>query len=356
MDPAPGGSLDPSGPPVTAAAYRSAAMGRSRSKWPFTAAVLVTGAVDGFGDGESGPQPARRGVGREDRWVRGDALALLQGFTIGITAERRAEEQGDLFRKRGAAIMYGPTLRVFSVVDAEELRATTLEIIAQPPDFLLASTGFGMRTWLSAAEAWGLRPALLEALGRAKVANRGAKAASANNAAGLSEWWRAPNERFDELVERVLVEPLAGTRVALQLHGRAEPAAAVRLEAAEAEVIEVDAYRTSLPADPGPAHALIEAACARELAAVTFTTAPAVHNLFVLAREASREHALRRALNGPVVAACVGPVCAEGAVDEGILDPLLPPRPRLVPLVQALTDRLVCRPGGKDASSARIER
>ena len=34
-------------------------------------------------------------------------------------------------------------------------------MIARPPDFLLASTGFGMRTWLAAADSWGLRDALL---------------------------------------------------------------------------------------------------------------------------------------------------------------------------------------------------
>jgi hypothetical protein len=41
-----------------------------------------------------------------------------------------------------------------------------------------------------------------------------------------------------------------------------------------------------------------------------------------------------------VVAACVGPVCAEGAIDEGIVDPLVPSRARLIPMVETLTDRL----------------
>ena len=127
--------------------------------------------------------------------------------------------------------------------------------------------------------------ALLEALSKAKVANRGAKAASANKAVGLSEWYRAPNERIDELVERVQAQPLAGSRVVLQLHAMAVPEAVVRLGAAGAEVIEVDAYRASLPTDRAPARDLIEEACAQRLAAVTFTTATALHNLFVVAQE-----------------------------------------------------------------------
>jgi hypothetical protein len=49
---------------------------------------------------------------------------------------------------------------------------------------------------------------------------------------------------------------------------------------------------------------------------------------------------LRQALKGRVVAACVGPVCADGATDEGVLRPLVPSRARLVPMIQALTDHL----------------
>ena len=102
----------------------------------------------------------------------------------------------------------------------------------------------------------------------------------------------------------------------------------------------IDAYGASLPVDPSAAYGLIEAVCGGRLAAVTFTTAPAVHNLFVLADGLGSSDALRTAFNGSVVAACVGPVCAEGAFDEGVVAPLVPARARLVPLVQTLTERL----------------
>ncbi len=266
--------------------------------------------------------------------------APLAGLTIGITAERRAEEQASMFHGRGAETLWGPTLRVFTIADDDELRAATEHVIRRPPDFLLASTGFGMRTWLSAAEEWGLRPALLHALRQARVLNRGAKAASANTSAGLVEWWRAPDERFDAVLDRVLAEPLAGTHVVVQIHGMPAPRAVARLNDAGADVTVVDGYRASLPSDTAPAGALIDAACRGELAAITFTTAPAVHNLFVLADAHGRAEELRAALNGPVVAACVGPVCAEGAIDEGVIEPLVPPRSRLVPMVQSLTERL----------------
>jgi uroporphyrinogen-III synthase len=261
-------------------------------------------------------------------------------MTIGVTAERRAGQQMDLLSRRGADVLHGPTVRVFSVDEDQVLKAATADVIARPPDFLMASTGFGMRTWLAAAASWDMGDALLTALRRARVANRGAKAASANAAVGLAEWYRAPHERLDELVERVLVESLAGRRVVLQLHGVADPGAVASLIAAGAAVVEVNPYRLSLPADPTPARHLIRAACAAELTAVTFVMAPAAHNLFVLAAEIGLAAELRQALNNTVAAACVGPVCAEGLIDEGVLRPLVPSRHRLVPMIQALTDHL----------------
>ena len=276
------------------------------------------------------------------RWSVADRP--LAGLTIGITAERRADEQASLFRARGAETLHGPTLRVWSRGDDPSLRGATESVIRRPPDYVVASTGFGMRTWFAAAEEWGLKAELIEALRQGKLVNRGQKAASAAAAVGLAEWWRAPGERFDEAVDRVAGEPVRGTHVVVQLHGTAAPAAVARLEAAGATVTPIDAYGASLPDDPAPADALVDAACARRLAAVTFTTAPAVHNLFTLAERRGLGGELRSALNGPVVAACVGPVCAEGAADEGVVDSLVPPRARLVPLVQALTERLAAGP------------
>jgi uroporphyrinogen-III synthase len=64
-----------------------------------------------------------------------------------------------------------------------------------------------------------------------------------------------------------------------------------------------------------------------------------VHNLFALA---TSDHAdkLRKAFNGPVTAACVGPVCAEGALQEGVSNPLTPSVGRLGLLVRTLSDHL----------------
>ena len=48
-------------------------------------------------------------------------------------------------------------------------------------------------------------------------------------------------------------------------------------------------------------------------------------------------------MNGGVAAVCVGPVCAEGATDEGIANPVAPEIGRMGLLVRALSDHLQAR-------------
>jgi uroporphyrinogen-III synthase len=76
---------------------------------------------------------------------------------------------------------------------------------------------------------------------------------------------------------------------------------------------------------------------------LTFTAAPAVHNLFELAADVGVADALAAALNGPVLAMCVGPVCRAAAVERGVDRAREPAMPRLGGMVKALADELATR-------------
>ncbi|MEO6121850.1 MAG: uroporphyrinogen-III synthase [Acidimicrobiales bacterium] len=265
-------------------------------------------------------------------------LTPLQGWTIGVTADRRADEQAELLRRRGATVLHGPTMTTAYLGDDEHLRQATAAVVSNPPAYLVATTGIGVRAWLEAAQAWGMGPALIASLAETRIMARGPKAAAAVQAGGLATWGRSPNERMDELVSLLLAEDLAGRRVVVQEYGAHSPELRAALEGAGAAVIEVPVYRWRLPDDPGPALRLVEAACTGRAQAVTFTSAPAVHNLFALAAGQGRADDLRRAFNGGVVAACIGSVCAGGAHQEGVTDTLEPSVGRLGLLVRALSD------------------
>jgi len=272
-----------------------------------------------------------------------ESLRPLEGFVVGITADRRWEEQAELLSRRGATIVHGPTITTLYLASDEHLRQATLELIADPPDYLVATTGIGMRAWLDTATTWGVGEELTAALGRARIVARGPKAAAALQIGGLKVWERSPTEQMAALVEILLAQPLEGRRVALQEYGMESPELVDVLLAAGARVVSVPVYRWQLPADRGPAHRLAAAVCSGQVDAVTFTSAPAVHNLFALAGTAANRDRLREAFNTSVTAACVGPVCADGALQLGVMDPLTPTIGRLGLLVRALGDHLAQR-------------
>ena len=267
-------------------------------------------------------------------------LAPLEGFVLGITADRRAAEQADLLARRGARVVHGPVIRTLALGTDDDLRDATARVIETQPDYFIANTGIGVRGWVTAAAAWGWDDALTSVLGSARVLARGPKAAGAVHALGVDVWWRAPRESLAEVVDRLRAEPLAGRAVAFQLHGGDTPEVADAIRAEGASVIEVPVYRWQLPEERASAHALIERVCTGDVDAVTFTTGPAVENFLELAREQDRETAVRDALNDRVVAAVIGPYCANVARALGLDAVVEPVASRLGSMVRALTDRL----------------
>jgi uroporphyrinogen-III synthase len=270
-------------------------------------------------------------------------LPPLAGFTIGVTADRRAREQAELLRRRGARVLHGPTICTLPLESSDALRAATEALIAQPPDVLVATTGVGIRGWFAAAASHGLAHELLAALRPAQVLARGPKAAGAALTEGLEITWAAPTERSSELLAELSATDLAGRRVAVQLDGRGEPVLGNAVRALGASVVDVPVYRWTLPDDPEPAARLVAAACEHRLDAVTFTSAPAAENLLRIADDLGRADELRAALSGPVTAVCVGPVCREVAGSLGFGATIEPERARLGTMIAVLGHHLAGR-------------
>ena len=169
---------------------------------------------------------------------------------------------------------------------------------------------------------------------------RGPKASAAVHQAGLDVTAKAASERLEEVVDLVLSAEEAGVRIAFQRHGDDVPEVLARLRAAGAEVLEIPVYEWIVPEDVKPALKLVEGVVGGRVHAITFTSAPAVRNLLAIAAEADLERPLLAALNNGVLTACVGPVCAAAAVDEGIVHPIVPGKARLGPMIRELADRL----------------
>ncbi|MFF1438220.1 uroporphyrinogen-III synthase [Streptomyces sp. NPDC058295] len=278
----------------------------------------------------------------------------LAGFTVGVTAARRAEELSALLQRRGAAVLHAPALRIVPLADDGELLAATKELIDQVPDVVVATTAIGFRGWIEAADGWGLGEQLLDKLGGVELLARGPKVKGAVRAAGLTEDWSPSSESMAEVLDRLLEEGVDGRRVAVQLHGEPLPGFVESLRVAGAEVVGVPVYRWMPPEDVSPLDRLLDAAVSRGLDAITFTSAPAAASLLSRAEERGLLPELLAALAHDVLPACVGPVTALPLQGHGV-DTVQPERFRLGPLVQLLCQELPSRARALPIAGYRVE-
>ncbi|MFF4169981.1 uroporphyrinogen-III synthase [Streptomyces sp. NPDC001744] len=289
-----------------------------------------------------------------DEQEHGPLAGPLAGFTVGVTAARRADELITLLRRRGATVVHGPALRIVPLADDAELLAATRELVARAPDVVIATTAIGFRGWIEAAEGWGHGEELLAVLRGVELLARGPKVKGAVRAAGLSESWSPSSESMAEVLDRLLAEGVAGRRIALQLHGEPLPGFVEALTAGGAEVVGVPVYRWMPPEDPVPLDRLLDAVLAGSLDAVTFTSAPAAVSLLARAGERGAREEVVAALRHGVLAVCVGPVTSLPLQAEDIAT-YQPERFRLGPLVQVLCTELPARARVLPVAGHRLE-
>ncbi len=276
----------------------------------------------------------------------------LAGYTVGVTAARRADELGALLARRGATVQFGPAIRLIPLADDDDLLRQTRALIDVPADIVVATTGIGFRGWVEAADGWGLGERLLTALGRSTVLTRGPKAKGAVRAAGLVEAWAPVSEASAELLEHLLDHGVAGKRIAVQLHGEPLRDFVEALRCAGAEVVEVPVYRWTGPLDPAPLSRLLDALVAGTVDALTFTSAPAAAS--VLRAAAGRLDEVLDALRYRVLVVCVGPITAAPLARVGV--PVIQPaRARIGALVRELAVALPARAPRVRAGGAVLE-
>ncbi|MFF3610209.1 uroporphyrinogen-III synthase [Streptomyces sp. NPDC002580] len=278
----------------------------------------------------------------------------LAGFTVGVTAARRADELGALLQRRGATVVHAPALRIVPLADDGELLTATKELVDNAPDVVVATTAIGFRGWIEAADGWGLGDELLARLRGVELLARGPKVKGAIRAQGLTEEWSPSSESMAEVLDRLLDEGVDGRRIAVQLHGDPLPGFVESLRAAGGEVVPVPVYRWMPPEDIGPVDRLLDAALTRGVDAITFTSAPAAASLLTRAEDRGLLPELLAALRHDVLPACVGPVTAL-PLQAHEIDTVQPERFRLGPLVQLLCQELPGRARALPVAGYRME-
>ncbi|QIS15168.1 uroporphyrinogen-III synthase [Nocardia arthritidis] len=282
-----------------------------------------------------------------DTGSRGEPTGIgpcLAGFTVGVTAARRADEFATLLTRRGANVVAAPAIRIIPLADDTELERVTRRLIEAPPQITVATTGIGFRGWMEAAEGWGLAEQLHDTLAAGRLLARGPKATGAIRAADLREEWSPASESSAEVLDHLLAAGVEGVRIAVQLHGATTewepvPDFCEVLRCAGADVVPVPVYRWTPPVDSGPMDHLIEAVVTGGLDCVTFTSAPAVASMLMRAKETGLLDGLLHAFRGRVLAACVGPITAAPLEELGVATSQ-PARARLGALARHVAEEL----------------
>lgn len=268
----------------------------------------------------------------------------LDGFTIGVTAYRRADDLTAALVRRGAGVVHAPVLEIASVAEDTILRSATRTVIDAQPDAVVVTTAYGVRRWLEAADADGVMDDLTATIDRARLMVRGPKARGAARSLGLDDSSAVEGELTEDLVRHLIADQADSPRplcVAVQIHSYMDRDQLARLQEAGANVVVVEPYRWVAGADAERVDRLIDEVLAHRIDALTFTSAPAVDAFVGRALETGRGEALLGCLRRRhVVCAAVGPVTAGPLIEAGI-DPIVPERHRLGALVRTTGDWLV---------------
>ena len=198
----------------------------------------------------------------------------LEGRRLVLALDRRAEELAAALARHGAEILHAPAMSMIPHVDDPDLLARTAELIARPPEVLVATTGVGVRGWFEAADAAGLGAALRSALTDTRVLARGPKARGAAQSVGLAVDWTAAGGTSAEVIAHLRNLDLQGRRVAVQHHGSGADGLDAAVAAAGARVVALTVYRWGPPRDPAAVHRSVLAAADGTVDAVLFTAAP----------------------------------------------------------------------------------
>ncbi len=260
----------------------------------------------------------------------------LAGWTVAVTAERRAAEQTELLQRRGAEVVLAP-LVASSPVPETASRQATAELVDARPDVLVATSGVGLRTWIAMAWTWDLAEPLLDALRDARVVARGSKAYGVLVGEDVEVAWRPPSETMTEVLDALLADGVAGRRIGVQLHGGDLTWFVTALRDAGAEVVAVPVYRVHPTESPRSAERLAQAASRGELDAVTCTSAAAVEAL------ASIDGLVEDLRRDGVACACVGEVTAAAARRAGLPEVVAGDPSRLGAMVRTLGEHLATR-------------
>lgn len=201
--------------------------------------------------------------------------SALSGCTIVVAADRRSvKAAGEIdlaedLESRGAVVHRTPVPTHADPAERAGLRRATEQVIAEPPDTVVVTSGSGFRDWIELAREDGRDRPLGAALRQARLVATGSRAQAAIVRVGLITHWVAETGTSAEVVDRLRAAGVRGRRIVVQHHVGDDDDIDTLLREAGAEVraLIVDRWgasprseamrRTALQAANGEADAVV---------------------------------------------------------------------------------------------------
>jgi len=200
-------------------------------------------------------------------------------------------------------------------------------------------TGVGVTVLLEEATRIGRLDDTIAALRQIAIACRGPKPAA------ILKQYDVPVRiaAAEPYTTRQVLDALAsvdfrGKAVAIVHQGEPTGTLATALAARGAVPEQVSLYQSTLPDDLEPLKRLVHELIEGRVDVIAFTNRIQCRHLFRIAVELGLSARLADALNADVIVAAVGPVCAEALQALGVTADVIPARPKMESMIEALAE------------------
>jgi len=270
----------------------------------------------------------------------------------------------------GGRPLSAPALREVPLESNTEALAFVDALLRDEFDLIVLLTGVGTRGLLAVVDRLRDRGAFVAALSRTRIAARGPKPVAVLRELGISPWVTAPEPNtWRELLAAIdskwqsdpgsrIPDPgnagnehsLAGSRVAVQEYGAANPQLVEGLRTLGARVTSVPVYRWALPQDIEPLRAAARAVADGSVDVAIFTTATQVVHLLLVAGGIGLQSQVRDGF-ASIAVASIGPTTSEELREQGIAIDIEASHPKMGFLVREAAEHSADvlrtkRPGG----------
>jgi uroporphyrinogen-III synthase len=299
----------------------------------------------------------------------------LEGLTIVVTGSRRAPEQAALVTNLGGIPYVVPTVGISIPRDDSEIEPFLRELVEPAgADYAVFMTATGVRAMMLAAERLGLRKAVLDSLNskRTTVVARSGKPRGELARTGIKVDASPPRDEATAggILRLLQAKGLVGKRVAVLWHGSKNEALGEGILAAGGlDVFECLTYHYSTVLEPEGAEVLgsigfrykapdektvvklIQEIVGKErkVDAITFTSPPAVANLFEVAAEHGLEERLKETLRErrEIVVVAVGPSTKRELEEHAVRVDVVPEVSAMGAMMNALAEHVKKGAGGR---------